>query len=98
MKEVVRQHAIKTLEKTRERKFQEYEELMTIADDVELGNCNYIPYAAQKYVDARKIKQDMEVILRTISDLNTIIQALKNGKFKKLELTCIGNCHSRKFN
>lgn len=48
--------------------------------DIELQNENCIPKNAYGYVDLKKIKEDKQNLLITISDLITICKALERRK------------------
>ena len=80
MKNEKRKEAIKKLNQEIRKHLGQLQELIMMEADVELNNGNYIPKNAQRYVDLKKIKEDKENLLITISDLTTICRALERGK------------------
>ena len=80
MKNEKRKEAIKKLNQEIRKHLGQLQELIMMEADVELNNGNYIPKKAQRYVDLKKIKEDKENLLITISDLTTICKALERGK------------------
>ena len=80
MKDEKRKAAIKKLNQEIRKHLGQLQELMLMEADVELNNGNYIPKKAQRYVDLKKVKEDKENLLITISDLTTICKALERGK------------------
>jgi hypothetical protein len=79
MKNEKREAAIKKLNQEIRKHLGQLQELIMMEADVELNNGNYIPKKAQRYVDLKKVKEDKENLLITISDLTTICQALELG-------------------
>ena len=80
MKNEKRKEAIKKLNQEIRKHLGKLQELIMMEADVELNNGNYIPKKAQLYVDLKKIKEDKENLLITISDLTTICKALERRK------------------
>ena len=80
MKNEKRKEAIKKLNQEIRKHLGQLQELIMMEADVELNNGNYIPKKAQRYVDLKKIKEDKENLLITISDLTSICKALERGK------------------
>lgn len=80
MKNEKRKEAIKKLNQEIRRHLGQLQELIMMEADVELNNGNYIPKKAQRYIDLKKIKEDKENLLITISELRTICKALECGK------------------
>lgn len=80
MKNEKRKEAIKKLNQEIRKHLGKLQELIMMEADVELNNWNYIPKKAQRYVDLKKIKEDKENLLITISDLTTICKALERRK------------------
>lgn len=80
MKDEKRKAAIKKLNQEIHKHLGQLQELIMMEADVELNNGNYIPKKAQQYVDLKKVKEDKEILLITISDLTTIRKALERGK------------------
>lgn len=80
MKNEKRKAAIKKLNQEIQRHLRHLQELIMLEADVELHNGNYIPRKAYEYVDLKKVKEDKENLLITISDLTTICKALERGK------------------
>lgn len=80
MKQEKRKASIKKLNQEIQKHLNHLQELIMLEADIELQNGNYIPKNALCYVDLKKVKEDKQNLLITISDLTTICKALERRK------------------